>query len=84
MLPFPLKEVRSAMASLRRAGVVYYIFAHNDESTSPPVHTELDLHTASLLSDYLGKVARGAPAEDNNFTILYPEEEEDDDEEIFR
>ena len=73
------------MAAMSRAGFIFYIFAHSDESPSPPVHTIPDRSTASLLSDYLGKVARGAKAEDIHFTVLYPEEVvEEDDDEIFR
>ena len=85
MLPLPLKEIRSAMAALSQADYKFYIFAHSDLSPSPPVHTIPDPHTAALLSDYLGKVARGANAEDIDFTVLYPEEVvEEDDDDIFR
>ena len=85
MLPLPLKEIRSAMAALNQADYKFYFFAYSDASPSPPVHTIPDPHTASLLSDYLGKVARGAKAEDIHFTVLYPEEVvEEDDDDIFR
>ena len=74
------------MAAMSRAGFIFYIFGHSDESPSPPVHTIPDRYTASLLSDYLGKVARGAKAEDIDFTVLYSEEvvEDTDNIDIFR
>ena len=84
MLPFPLKEARALMSALSRADYKYYIFAHSDNSPSPPVHTLLDLYTASLLSDYIGKVARGGHAEDVDFSVLEVEDEEVEEDEIFR
>ena len=82
MLPFPLKIVRLCMAALSQAGYDFYIFAHSEDSPSPPVHTFLDFYTASLISDYVSMVAKGGHSEVTDFTVLYPEVAEDED--IFR
>ena len=58
MMPFPLKMVVSTMAALSQAGYDFYIFAHSEDSPSPPVHTVLDFYTASLISDYVSMVAK--------------------------
>ena len=76
---FPLREVQTAMSALRRAGYLYYFMAHNN-GAGPPLHTQIDDYTLTLVSNKVSRLYQDVEVDPNLFTLvseaLIEEEEE--------
>ena len=71
---FPLREVRTAMSALRRAGYNYYFVAHNN-GAGPPIQTALDDSTLSLVSGEVSRLYQGGE-DPSPFTLVSEGDEE--------
>ena len=75
---FPLKEVQTYMSALRRAGYNYYFVAHKN-GAGPPIHTELNDSTLSLVSGEVSRLYQRGE-DPSPFSLLSEGDEEEEEE----